>query len=408
MKFNTPFRSANILLPKNADMTKWSTVACDQYTGEPAYWERVEKAVGDSPSTLRLTLPEIYLEQEGVDGRIADINSNIKQYLASDVFTEYKDAMILLERTQADGKVRLGLVGAIDLEAYDYRPGSKSLVRATEATVASRIPPRLKIRENADIELPHIMILIDDPEMSVIEPLVGACSKAIYDFELMENGGHAKGYLVSEELQAQVDASLTKLKEKREMLFAMGDGNHSLATAKEHYERMKRANPEADYSDHPARYALCEIVNLHSPALEFEAIHRIVTGIDRSELIADMFKALKISEESERQGFRVHFGDNDPIRLFIKNPKAKLTVGSVQQYLDEYIFLHGGKIDYIHGKDVLHDLAKADGAIGFEFEPMEKSQLFDAVMADGTLPRKTFSMGNAHDKRFYLEAKKIK
>ncbi len=407
MKFNTPFISADILLPKSADMTKWSVVACDQYTSEPEYWNRVERYVGNFPSTLRLTLPEIYLEQEGVEDRIAAINKNIDTYLANGVFAEYKDSMILLERTQNDGKVRLGLVGAIDLEAYDYKPGSNSLVRATEATVASRIPPRLKIRENAAAEFPHIMILIDDPDNTVIEPLMGNCGRAIYDFEMMEKGGHARGYLLGEEQQAQVDSALARLKEKREMLFAMGDGNHSLATAKEHYERLKRENPDKDLSDHPARYALCELVNLHSPALEFDAIHRIVTGINRSDIIADMFKTLKISEESDRQGFWLHFG-GQRIRVFIRKPKAKLTVGSLQQYLDEYVFLHGGKMDYIHGKDVLAELAKAPDAVGFELEPMEKSELFEAVMADGALPRKTFSMGHAWDKRYYLEGKKIK
>ncbi len=407
MKFSTPFKSADILLPKSADMSKWSTVACDQYTSEPDYWQRVEEYVGDAPSTLRLTLPEIYLEQEGVESRIADINKNIDSYLAYGIFEEYKDSMILLERTQNDGKVRLGLVGAIDLEAYDYKQGSKSLVRATEATVASRIPPRLKIRENAAVEFPHIMILIDDPDNSVIEPLAGNCGRAVYDFDMMEKGGHAKGYLVSEEQQAQVDSALASLKEKCEMLFAMGDGNHSLATAKEHYEKLKRENPDKDFSNHPARYALCEIVNLHSPALEFEAIHRIVTGINRSDIIADMFATLKISEELDRQGFWLHFG-GQRIRVFIREPKAKLTVGSLQQYLDEYIFLRGGKIDYIHGEDVLKELANAPDAIGFELEPMKKSELFEAVVADGALPRKTFSMGHAWDKRYYLEGKKIK
>ncbi len=407
MKFTTPFRSADILLPANADMTKWATVACDQYTGEPDYWERVENTVGFAPSTLRLTLPEIYLEQSGVEERIEKINSNIDTYLASGVFKEYKNSMILVKRTQNDGKVRLGLVGAIDLEAYDYKPGSKSLVRATEATVPSRIPPRLKIRENAGVELPHIMILIDDPLNIVIEPLEDKCNGVVYDFELMEKGGHIKGCLVPEEMQAQVDSALAELKAKSELLFAMGDGNHSLATAKEYYERLKRENPGADMSDHPARYALCEIVNLHSPALEFEPIHRIVTGINRSEMISDMFTTLKISEEPDRQGFWLNFGGKR-IRVFIRKPKGKLTVGSLQQYLDEYIFLHGGKIDYIHGDDVIRELAKQEGAIGFELEPMKKSELFEAVIADGALPRKTFSMGHAHDKRFYLEAKRIK
>ena len=406
MKFSTAFKSADILLPKCEDMSKWSVVACDQYTSEPKYWERVEGLVADSKSTLRLTLPEIYLEQEGVDERIENINKSIDEYLAGGVFAEYKNAMIYLERTQHDGRCRRGLVGAIDLEEYDYHVGSKSAVRATEATVAERIPPRLKIREHAKIELPHIMILIDDPEFTVIEPLAKMDLEKVYDFELMEKGGHAKGYLVGEEEFDGIDKALASLKDKCEMLYAMGDGNHSLATAKEHYEKLKRENPDRDMSNHPARYALCEIVNLHSEALEFEAIHRIVTEVDDEALLSDMKNALGLSEETSEQGLWVH-SNGKKTRMYIHKPTSKLTVGSLQMYLDKYIKVHGAKIDYIHGEDVLSELAKGENAIGFELEAMKKSELFPAVVADGALPRKTFSMGHAYDKRYYLEAKKI-
>lgn len=406
MKFSTAFKSADILLPKCEDMSKWSVVACDQYTSEPKYWERVEGLVADSKSTLRLTLPEIYLEQEGVDERIENINKSIDEYLAGGVFAEYKNAMIYLERTQHDGRCRRGLVGAIDLEEYDYHVGSKSAVRATEATVAERIPPRLKIREHAKIELPHIMILIDDPEFTVIEPLAKMDLEKVYDFELMEKGGHAKGYLVGEEEFDGIDKALASLKDKCEMLYAMGDGNHSLATAKEHYEKLKRENPNRDMSNHPARYALCEIVNLHSEALEFEAIHRIVTEVDSVALLSDMKNALGLSEETSEQGLWVH-KNGEKTRMYIHKPTSKLTVGSLQMYLDKYIKAHGARIDYIHGEDVLSELAKGENAIGFELEAMKKSELFEAVVADGALPRKTFSMGHAYDKRYYLEAKKI-
>lgn len=406
MKFSTAFKSADILLPKCEDMSKWSVVACDQYTSEPKYWERVENFVGDAPSTIRLTLPEIYLEQEGVAERIENINKSIDEYLAGGVFTEHKNAMIYLERTQHDSRCRKGLVGAIDLEEYDYHVGSKSAVRATEATVAERIPPRLKIRENAKIELPHIMILIDDPECTVIEPLANEALEKVYDFELMENGGHAKGYLVGEEQFERIDKALSALSDKCEMLYAMGDGNHSLATAKEHYEKLKRENPDRDMSNHPARYALCEIVNLHSEALEFEAIHRIVTEVDTKALLSDMKNTLGLSEEPSEQGLWVH-NNGEKTRMYIHKPTSKLTVGSLQMYLDKYIKAHGAKIDYIHGEDVLSELAKNDNAIGFELEAMKKEELFPAVVADGALPRKTFSMGHAYDKRYYLEAKKI-
>ncbi len=406
MKFNTAFRSADILLPNDADMTKWAVVACDQYTSEPEYWENAENTVLDAPSTLRLVLPEIYLEQEGVEDRILKINKNIKTYLESGVFKEYENAFIYLERVQADGKLRQGLVGAIDLEEYDYHKGSTSSVRATEATVPERIPPRLKIRENAEIELPHIMILIDDELKTVIEPLQENCTQKLYDFELMLGGGHARGFLVPEEMHERIDSALVKLSEKSQMLYAMGDGNHSLATAKEHYEKLKRENPDKDLSNHPARYALCEIVNLHSEVLEFEAIHRILTEVDTADLLEKMEEHLGLSNEKSEQGLWVHLSGKK-VRKYIHKPLSKLTVGSLQIFLDEYVKRNGCKIDYIHGDDVLAKLCEAPNSIGFELETMKKQELFPAVVADGALPRKTFSMGHAYDKRYYLEAKKI-
>ncbi len=406
MKFSTAFRSADILLPNDTDMTKWSAVACDQYTSEPEYWAKAEEIVGESPSTLRLVLPEIYLEMEGVQDRIAKINENINAYLNSGIFKEYKNTFIYLERVQADGKLRQGLVGAIDLEEYDYHKGSTSKVRATEATVPERIPPRLKIRENASLELPHIMILIDDELKTVIEPLKSEALEKVYDFELMLGGGHARGYLVPEELHEKIDAALLKLSEKSPMLYAMGDGNHSLATAKEHYEKLKRENPDKDLSNHPARYALCEVVNLHSEALEFEAIHRILTEVDTVDLLEKMEEHLGLSNQKSEQGLWIVLNGRR-VRKYIHNPLSKLTVGSLQIFLDEYVKRNGCKIDYIHGSDVLSKLTETPNSIGFELETMKKEELFPAVVADGALPRKTFSMGHAYDKRYYLEAKKI-
>lgn len=406
MKFSTAFRSADILLPNDTDMTKWSAVACDQYTSEPEYWAKAEEIVGESPSTLRLVLPEIYLEMEGVQDRIAKINENINAYLNSGIFKEYKNTFIYLERVQTDGKLRQGLVGAIDLEEYDYHKGSTSKVRATEATVPERIPPRLKIRENASLELPHIMILIDDELKTVIEPLKSEALEKVYDFELMLGGGHARGYLVPEELHEKIDAALLKLSEKSPMLYAMGDGNHSLATAKEHYEKLKRENPDKDLSNHPARYALCEVVNLHSEALEFEAIHRILTEVDTVDLLEKMEEHLGLSNQKSEQGLWIVLNGRR-VRKYIHNPLSKLTVGSLQIFLDEYVKRNGCKIDYIHGSDVLSKLTETPNSIGFELETMKKEELFPAVVADGALPRKTFSMGHAYDKRYYLEAKKI-
>ena len=406
MTYKTAFRPADILLPKCEDMSKWSVVACDQYTSEPEYWQKVDAYVGSAPSALRLILPEIYLGKPDTADRINGINKAIREYLAAGLFRELKNAMIYVERTQSDGKIRRGIIGAIDLEEYDYRPGSRSQVRATEATVVERIPPRLAIRKDAEIELPHIMILIDDPEMSVIEPFAGKPLEPLYDFDLMAGGGHIKGSLLRDADIAAVDSALGALKEKSEMLFAMGDGNHSLATAKEHYEQLKRDNPGKDMSNHPARYALCEIVNLHSDALEFEAIHRIVKVEDTYKFIFEMSLALGLSGVPSGQRVKIH--RNYTVRdLYIGEPLSKLSVGSVQAFLDSWLKENGGEIDYIHGDDVLKRLATESGTIGFEFEPMKKEELFPAVIADGALPRKTFSMGHAEDKRYYLEARKI-
>lgn len=406
MTYSTAFRPADILLPEDCDMTRWSVVACDQYTSEPEYWEEVDSLVGGSPSALRLILPEIYLGREDTPARIRDINRKIREYLNNGAFREYKNAMIYVERVQSDGKVRRGIVGAIDLEQYDYRAGSKSAVRATEATVVERIPPRLEIRKDAEIELPHIMILIDDPKMTVVEPLAEKPLEKLYDFQLMQGGGSIAGYLLREGEIAAVDSALAALQKNCEMLFAMGDGNHSLATAKEHYEKLKRENPDADFQNHPARYALCEIVNLHSEALEFEAIHRIVNVKDPEKMLFEMSEALHLSGMKSEQSVTVHRG-NKHRTLYILKPTSKLAVGSVQNFLDDYLKRNGGTIDYIHGADVLKRLAEVDGAAGFELEPMRKEDLFPAVVTDGALPRKTFSMGHAADKRYYLEARKI-
>ena len=401
------FKPADILLPeRGTDYSKWSVIACDQYTSQPEYWERAERAVGGAPSTLRLVLPEAYLDSPGLEKRIDSINLAQKEYLDSGLFEEYKDSMVYVRRIQSDGSLREGLVGAIDLEEYDYLPGSQSQVRATEATVAERIPPRLKIRQGACLELPHIMILIDDPQKSVIEPLGGAELEKLYDFNLMLGGGSISGYLVPQAELSRVNGALSRLLERCPMLFAMGDGNHSLATAKEYYNRLKAENPGADLSRHPARYALCEIVNLHSPALRFEAIHRIVFTDCPERLVLALERELGLSCEPSELSLELLTGGTEK-RLYIHKPTARLAVGCLQAFLDGFLKENGGRIDYIHGEEVVKELSARPGAVGFILEPMEKSQLFPAVMADGALPRKTFSMGHADDKRFYLEARRI-
>lgn len=418
---NIPFKRGNILLPKNTDMTKWSVVACDQYTSEPEYWNDVEKIVGDAPSTLKLTLPEIYLEDENVSERIAKINSNMKALLDEDFFNEYKDSMIYLERTQSDGKIREGLIGVVDLEAYSYEKGAETPIRATEKTVIERIPPRVKIRENAPLELPHIMILIDDDKKQIIENLKNKVSEndIVYDFDLMKNGGHVKGYLLNEETMDEVDKGLKELADKEVfakkydvnnkevLLFAMGDGNHSLATAKACYEKLKEIMSEEEYLNNPARYALVELVNLHSPALEFEAINRVIFNTEPEKLLNSLKEYYQINKDGNGQKIEVITNDVDE-KWYIENPKSNIAVGSIQIFLDEYLKNNEGKIDYIHGEETTKNLAKQSGNVGFIFEAMPKNELFKTVILDGSLPRKTFSMGHSYDKRYYLESRKIK
>lgn len=420
------FYPADILLPKQEiDMSKWSVVACDQFTSEPEYWEQVEQMVGESPSTYRMILPEVYLEKEDVDERLSAIGISMEKYLKEDIFEEFKNAMIYVERTDSSGKMRAGIVGCIDLEQYDYHKGSTSLVRATEATVVERIPPRIKVRENAEIELPHIMILIDDKEKTVIEPCEGWKKdwRLVYDFDAMLGGGHLKGYLLEEKEQERILSaidSLAKAEQKKAqqvtedknekssvLLFAMGDGNHSLATAKEFYERLKAEHPGEDLSHHPARYALAEIVNLHSPALEFEAIHRIVTEVDENDLMEKMTESLGLVEDGDGQSFYV-VKNGIREKAVITKPSSKLTVGSLQNFLDDYQKENNVKMDYIHGDKTLESLTMQENSIGFILPDMGKEELFPTVIYDGALPRKTFSMGHAEDKRYYMECRKIK
>ena len=416
-----PFKRGNILIPKNVDMEKWSVVACDQFTSEPEYWKELDSIVGDAPSTLRITLPEIYLEENDVEERIKKINSTMEEYLNKDLFTELTDSMIYLERTQADGKIREGLMGIVDLEDYSYEKGSQTLIRATEKTVIERIPPRVKVRENALLELPHIMILIDDEKKDIIESLKEEVTDndIVYDFELNMNGGHIRGYKLNENSMNEIDSKLEKLADKDYfeskygvtdkgvLLFAMGDGNHSLATAKACYENLKKTMSEEEYLNNPARYALVELVNLHSSALEFEAINRVIFDTDKENLLNELQKYYNINKDGNGQKVRV-ITDNLNEDWYIENPKSNIAVGSIQMFLDEYLKEHKGKIDYIHGEDVTTELGSKKGNIGFIFDAMKKCDLFKTVILDGALPRKTFSMGHANDKRYYLEARKIK
>ena len=416
------FYPADILLPKGCDMKKWAVVACDQFTSEPEYWESVEQQVGDAPSTLRLILPEAKLKDPNVDEYISGINASMYAYLEGGVFEELTDSLIYIERQQSDGKIRHGLIGMVDLEAYDFTPGSGALIRATEGTVLDRIPPRAKVRRNAPIELPHVMLLIDNPERTVIEPLTAAADsmEKLYDFELMQGGGHIRGFRLSAEQIDGVAQALLGLTEDEAMqrkygvsgvaplLFAVGDGNHSLATAKACYEEKKQGVPESEWKNLPARYALVEVVNNHDDALQFEPIHRVVFDIDPAHLLGELRKTYPNAHEGKGEGHTigvVYEGYDGAIT--VPDPAMQLAVGTLQSFLDGYLKTYGGEVDYIHGDEVTRELGSKKGNIGFLLPAMGKEQLFKTVMADGVLPRKTFSMGHAQDKRYYIESRKI-
>jgi hypothetical protein len=425
-----------IYLPApGTDLTRWSVIACDQFTSQPDYWQKVESFVGNASSTLRLTLPEIYLERPDAPRRIEKIQSTMLQYLDEGKLRAYKGLMYV-ER-KVNGKTRKGVILALDLECYDYSKGSTSLIRATEGTIIERLPLRMKIRENAMLELPHILVLIDDPAYTVIEPLtsVKAHLEKVYDFDLMFDSGHLSGYRVDDAVLEEDLISALRILARPEffsakynvsadqpvLLFAMGDGNHSLATAKAIWEKIK---PEVGM-DHPARYALVEVENVHDDALTFEPIHRVLFGLNK-----DFYASLEStfgenctfspSASAEEMIKRVDAGDSQKQlagivgggRAFgvveFANPTYNLAVGTIQAFLDT--FLKGGgaeKIDYVHGADVTLHLGTQHRNLGIYLPGMHKSDLFKTVILDGALPRKTFSMGEALEKRFYMEARKI-
>ena len=439
-----------ILLPdSHIDYSKWAVIACDQYTSQRSYWNDVKKEVGDTPSALHIIFPEVYLEDNDRDRRIADITKTMKNYLEEGVLRPLSPSFLYVERRLHSG-IRKGLIVALDLEQYDYRAGSQTLIRATEGTVLDRLPPRIRIRQGAALEIPHIMVLIDDPQSTVIEPISEDLSQTdkLYDFDLMRNGGHITGYRIGDpaSIQRIVDA-LAKLadpaafrnkygvgEEKGVLLFAVGDGNHSLAAAKACWEDRKKNLSAEEAADHPARFALVELVNVHEEALVFEPIHRVLFHIDPVNVIGDMKKFYDSSrqdfayelfdsekamkkeylsyEDSKSEDNRSHripfvFRDRWGI-LQIDRPKSNLEAGTLQTFLDEFLKGNPGvTVDYIHGWDTTAELGWQPGNIGFFLPAMNKDDLFKTVILDGALPRKTFSMGEAYEKRFYLECRRI-
>ena len=410
-------RPAQILLPAaGVKPETWACIACDQYTSEPEYWEKAFAVAGDAPSAIRLILPEYNLKNS--ESLIPQIHRTMADYLAQGLLTPaVNPGFILCERTIASG-TRLGLVCAVDLEKYSFEKGSLPLIRPTEQTITDRLPPRLKIRRGAPVELTHIMILIDDPDRTVLEPLQAdkASLRTVYDFDLMMNGGHLAGWAVdSAEKLAQVDRSLNALmdtKGENPLLLAVGDGNHSLATAKAYWNEIREGLSEAERENHPARFALCEIVNIHDEALLFEPIYRIVTGTTRAAVMKDWkayaeAKGMRLATEGSDHRFTVVSADGEET-VAVLNPEGAIPCETIQKFLDSYLSRHPeAGIDFIHGEGSLRALAAKPETVGFLLPDIDKHSFFKDVEKLGVLPRKTFSMGEADEKRFYMEAKKI-
>lgn len=424
-------KPCKMMLPKEGvDMAKWAVVACDQYTSEPDYWEKVNEIVGDAPSTVKITLPEIYLEGDDVAERTEKINAEMIRYEKDGTLTELPTGMILLDRETGRVCGRKGIMMAFDLEAYDYHLGSTSLIRPTEKTVEERIPPRLAVRKNASMELPHIMLLIDDPDRTVIEPIYEKRSelKKVYDVELMQNGGHLTGWFIEEGAMIdQIQNALDKLADRAAfnkkynlekdypiVQYATGDGNHSMATAKANWENIKKTLSEEEMKTHPARFVLAEVVNIHDESLEIEAIYRVLFGADPEDVVSaakEFFAKNGGSvEEGEVSGAQVFqwTAGNKKGAFSVINSKWAMEVATLQNFLDDYLSTRKNiKIDYIHGLDALAQLSGQEGNMGFYLPDPAKADLFRGVIIDGVLPRKTFSMGEAQEKRFYMEARKI-
>ena len=411
------FRPAEILLP-GADVSPetWACLACDQYTSQPEYWRGVEELVGSRPSTYRLMLPECDLASS--EERIPKIHQAMADYLARGILTPAVACGYVLCRRTTPSGTRLGLVGSVDLEEYDFSEGSRSLVRPTEQTIAARLPARLKIRRQAPLELSHILILIDDPERTVLEPLAEKADtlRKLYDFDLMKEGGHLTGYAVEDAADlAGVEDALDALKQKlgeNPLLLAVGDGNHSLATAKAYWNEIRESLSPEEREHHPARFALCEVENLHDEALSFEPIHRLITGTTPEELY-DCWeryaeaRGMALAEEGEGHTFLMAIR-RDEYPTVVKNPEGQIPCETIQLFLDDFLENHPkAAIDYIHGAAALRKLAQQKDSVGFILPDIDKRTFFQDVKALGVLPRKTFSMGEADEKRFYMECKRI-
>lgn len=406
MKTVKPF---DILVPAVAEPEKFAVVSCDQFTSQRDYWEKLDEFVGDAPSALRLIFPEVYLEDGDYEDRIKNINAAMYDYLDKGVFNTLKDSYILVRRQTAYGYTRLGIVAPVDLEDYSYEYPTEAVIRSTEGVVANRIPPRLKIRKDAPVELPHVMLLLDDRDKTVIEPFYKKRDtlEKLYDFELNMNGGHLTGWRIdAAEFDAVLDNYVESIKglygKESTLVFAVGDGNHSLATARAYWKDVKKTLTPEQRENHPARYALVEIENLHCDGIVFEPIHRFVFGVDDSDFVLHMSTALKgkgrLNMFTTNMNYSVAVSDN-----------SVQAIADIQAAIDAYISSHpDASVDYIHGLDNLHAVADTSDGVAVEMPCIAKEELFGYVVEHGNLCRKAFSMGEAEEKRYYFEAKRIR
>ncbi len=403
------FHAADILIPQGISMKKWACVACDQFSSQPEYWDRVSDFVGDAPSTLHMIIPEAYLRRDGAAERLPKIHGAMEQYLAQGLFKVCRRSFVYLERTMQSGAVRRGLVGQVDLEDYDFTPGCGARIRATEGTVLERIPPRQRLLEGAKLECPHVLLLCDDRKDAILTAAKEARSEKLYDFDLMEDGGHITGWavsglgvgLVNGAVSDYIQAVTAEQGAANAMAFAVGDGNHSLAAAKACWEDLKKSLSGDDLLHHPARYALVELENIHDPAIAFEPIHRVLSGVDPGDFLS------ALDGISVRDGYPIAAVTSEGEKtVYLSREESPLAIAILQPFLDRYTAEQGGAMDYIHGEDVVRDLARKPDAVGLILPGMEKSSLFPGVLQGGVLPRKTFSMGEAREKRYYLEGKR--
>ena len=429
MKTASCFGPAHILLPgENIPLEKWGCVACDQFTSDRAYWEQADAAVGGCPSTLRLILPEVYLEDKDAAQRVENIHAAMDEY-SRDVLTRAVDGFVYVERTEQSGRVRQGLVGKIDLEAYSYEKGAQPAIRPSERTVTERIPPRMAVRRGAALETPHVMMLADDPGCTLVEPIGARKSelKKLYEGELMQGGGHIAGWAVEDPaMLAQIDTALAALGSQeafdarypqargaKPLTLAVGDGNHSLAAAKACWEELKATLTPEERESHPARWCLAEVCNVHSPAIEIEPIHRVLFNVDCGAVLlaliawSDSNMAGICFGDSKQQAFTLA-GPHVSNVLSFEDPVAPLTVGTVDEFIEYFMARHSeARVDYVHDEPAVRALTR-QGGVAFLLPPFEKSDLFKGIVMGGVLPRKTFSMGHAEEKRYYIECRRIK